>query len=448
MKVEVENQPHCVATLKIELPPEQVSKEWDAIANSFAAQARIPGYRPGKAPRRVIEAKFRKDIQEELTKKLVSKSYREAVAEKQLRVVSLTNLEEVEFGEDRSMRFRATVVTAPDFELPDYKNIPLQLPATNVTEAEIDAAVERLREQSADFIDVPERALETEDFAVIDFEGSIDGQLIAELAPNASKNLQGGKKFWLRLAADNFLPGFVNQIIGQKPNETRTVKVEFPSDFPIAPVAGKTAEYKVALGEIKQRVLPPIDDTFAAKWMPDKSLNDLRQALAQQIEHEKAHELERARESQVIKFLSDRIDFELPPNLLKAETRSALAELVQRNRERGVPDEMLKEKEEELIRVAGGLAAQRLKTNFILHRVAEQEKIQVTREDVDERIRHQALHHNLTPEKMRQELEKHDGMNGLFEQVLLAKTIDFLGSNATIDSTAAIPVPAAADESK
>ena len=94
-----------------------------------------PGYRPGKAPRRVIEAKFRKDIQDELTKKLVSKSYHEAIAEKQLRVVSLTNLEDVEFGEDRSMRFRATVVTAPEFELPDYKGIPLQLPDTKVTEA-------------------------------------------------------------------------------------------------------------------------------------------------------------------------------------------------------------------------------------------------------------------------------------------------------------------------
>src|SRR5690349_22499991 len=166
MKVEVENQPHCVATLKIELPPEQVSKEWDAIANSFAAQARIPGCRPGEAPKRVIEAKFRKDIQDELTKKLVSKSYHEAIAEKQLRVVSLTSLEEVEFGEDRSMRFRATVVTAPEFELPDYKGIPLQLPDTKVTEAEIDAAVERLREQSADFVDVPERGAALEDFVV------------------------------------------------------------------------------------------------------------------------------------------------------------------------------------------------------------------------------------------------------------------------------------------
>lgn len=448
MKVEVENQPHCVATLKIELPPEQVSKEWDAIANSFAAQARIPGYRPGKAPKRVIEAKFRKDIQDELTKKLVSKSYHEAIAEKQLRVVSLTNLEDVEFGDDRSMRFRATVVTAPEFELPEYKGIPLQLPDTKVSEEEIDAAVERLREQSADFVDVPERGLAMEDFAVLDFEGTIEGKPIAELAPNASRNLQGGKKFWLRLAADNFLPGFVEQLIGQKPDETRSLKVEFPADFPVAEVAGKTAEYQVTLKEIKQRVLPSLDDVFAAKWMPEKTLADLRQALEHQIEHEKGHELERARERQVVQFLSERIQFELPPNLLKQETRNALAELVQRNRERGVADEALKEKEEELIQVASGLAAHRLKTNFILHRIAEQEKIQVTRADLDESIRHQAMHHNITPEKMRQEIEKNDGMNGLVEQVLLGKTIDFLGSNATIESAPTTPVSEQTNELK
>jgi trigger factor len=446
MKVEVENQPHCVATLKIELAPEQVSKEWDAIAGSFASQARIPGYRPGKAPRRVIEAKFRKDIQDELTKKLVSKSYHEAIAEKQLRVVSLTSLEEVEFGEDRSMRFRATVVTAPEFELPDYKGIPLQLPDTNVTEAEIDAAVERLREQSADFVDVPERGAALDDFVVIDFEGTIEGKAIAEIVPGASKNLQGGKKFWLRLAADNFLPRFVDQMLGQKPNETRTIKVEFPSDFPVKELAGKEADYTVTLLEIKERVLPPLDDNFAAKWMPEKTLIDLRHALEHQIEHEKGHELERAREAQVLRFLSERVDFELPPTLLKRETRSALAELVQRNRERGVPDDMLKEKEEELIRMAGGLAAHRLKTNFILHRVAEVEKIQVTRADVDERIRHQAMHQNVTPAKLREEIEKHDGMNGLVEQVLLSKTIDFLGSNATIEGAPATAVPEGAKE--
>src|SRR3954470_9205451 len=146
MKVEVEKQPGSVSKLQIELPAEEVAKEWDAIANSFARFAKIPGYRPGKAPRAVIDKRFRKEIQDELTKKLVSKSYHEAVEQEQLRVASLTNIEDVHFGEDRSMRFRATVVTAPEFELPDYKEIPVELPATKISQAEVDEAIERLRD--------------------------------------------------------------------------------------------------------------------------------------------------------------------------------------------------------------------------------------------------------------------------------------------------------------
>src|SRR6266498_4526680 len=228
MKIEVEAQPGSVSTLRIELPPEEVSKEWDAIANSFARFAKIPGYRPGKAPRSVIEKRFRKEIQDELTKKLVSKSNYDAIEQKQLRVVSLTNLEDVQFGEDKSMRFRATVVTAPEFELPDHKNIPVQLSDTKVSEAEVEATIERLRDQSADFVDVPERALQMGDFAVLDFEGSIENKPISEIAPQASKNLHGGKKFWLHLAPENFLPKFCEQLIGLKPGETRLVIVNFP----------------------------------------------------------------------------------------------------------------------------------------------------------------------------------------------------------------------------
>src|SRR5436853_5621112 len=228
MKVQVEEKPESISTLKIELPADEVSKEWDTIANSFAKFAKIPGYRPGKAPRAVVDKRFRKEIQEEVTKKLVSKSYREAVEQKKLRVASLTNLEEVHFGEDKSMRFQATVVTAPEFKLPNYKNIPVELPDTKVTGAEIDATLERLRDQTADFVDVPERAAQMGDFVVIAFEGTIEGKPISEVAPQASKNLHGGKKFWLHVAADNFLPKFPEQIIGQKRGETRTAVVDLP----------------------------------------------------------------------------------------------------------------------------------------------------------------------------------------------------------------------------
>jgi trigger factor len=433
MKVEVEKQPGSVSKLHIELPPEEVAKEWNAIANSFARFAKIPGYRPGKAPRAVIDKRFRKEIQDELTKKLVSKSYHDAVEKEQLRVASLTNIENIQFGEDKSMRFHATVVIAPEFELPDYKNIPVQLPDTKVSDAEVEEALERLREQSADFVDVPGRGLQMGDFAVLDFEGSVDSMPISEIAPQASKNLQGGKKFWLHLAADNFLPKFCEQLVGQKQGETRLVIVEFPADFPVKELAGKKADYAVTVREVKEKVLPPIDDALAAKIVTGKTLVDLRQLLEHDIEHAKEHDVERAKESQIMKYLHERIQFELPPALLQNETRRALAELVQRNRERGVTDEMLKEKERELIDGAAGVAAHRLKTNFILHRIAERENIQVAKEDVDLRIREEATRYDISPEKMRKELQQKDVLDDVAEQILMGKALDFLKANVSIE---------------
>ncbi len=434
MKVEVEKQPDSTSTLQIELSPEQVSKEWNAIADGFARHARIPGYRPGKAPRRVIEAKYRKEIQEELTKKLVSQSYRDAIAAKQLRVVSLTNVEDVRIADDKTMRFRATVITAPEFELPDYKNITVQLPAADVSEQEVDAAMERLREQSADFVEVePDRPVAMDDFAVIDFEGSVQGKPISEIAPEASKNLHGGKKFWLHVAPNNFLPNFCEQLVGMRKEETRLAIVNFPADFPVKELAGAKADYAVTLREVKEKVLPQVNDEWAAKLTKGKTLAALREILRQDLEREKEHAVEHAKESQIIRALHERTQFDLPPALLRGETRRALGELVQRNRERGIPDEVLKSKEKELVEGAGGLAANRLKTNFILHRIAEAEKIEVRREEVDECIRREAARNNVSVEKMRREIEDRDGMNGLVEEILLGKTIDFLKSNVSIE---------------
>jgi trigger factor len=438
MKVEVEKEPDSVSTLHIELPPEQVAKEWNAIAENFARYAKIPGYRPGKAPRRVIEAKFKREIQEELTKKLVSESYRDAIAEKQLRVVSLTNLEDVNIADDKTMRFRATVITAPEFDLPDYKNITVQLPPLEVSDEEVNEAMERLRHQSADFVEVdPERPLQMDDFAVIDFEGTIDGRPISEIAPEASKNLQGGKKFWLRMGPENFLSNFCEQLVGQKKDETRLVIVTFPEDLPVKELAGAKADYAVTLREVKQKALPELNDAFAAKLAKDKTLAELRAMVAHDLEHEKEHALEQAKESQIIKALHEQTQFDLPSQLLRNETRRAVGELVQRNRQRGLSDEILKSKEKELVQGAGSLAAHRLKTNFILRRIAEAEKIQVSHDEIEERIRNQAAHYNVSVEKMRKKIDEHEGINGLMEEILLGKTIDFLKANVSVEIVAA-----------
>jgi trigger factor len=268
----------------------------------------------------------------------------------------------------------------------------------------------------------------------------IEGKPISEIAPQVSKNLHGGKKFWLRLAPDNFLPKFCEQIVGQKPGETRTVIVDLASDFPVKELSGKQATYTVTVREIKQKVLPALDDAFAGKLMPGKSLVDLREMIQHDLGHEKEHEIERVKEAQIMKYLHERINFDLPSTLLRNETRHALGELVQRNRARGISDEMLKDREKELIESAGGLAAHRLKTNFILHRIAEREKIGVTREDVDLRLKQEAVRYNVSVEKMRKELQEHNGLDALAEQILLSKCLDFLKANASVEPASEMAV--------
>jgi trigger factor len=215
--------------------------------------------------------------------------------------------------------------------------------------------------------------------------------------------------------------------------------VEFPADFVLQELAGKRADYAVTLNEMKQKVLPELDDAFAAKLIPGKTLHDLRHTLEHNLEHEKEHELERAKEAQIVKYLQEHITFDLPPPLLTNETRRTLNELVHRNRERGVPDELLKGKEKELIEGAGSVAAHRLKMNFILHRIAEQEKIGITREEVDERIRQQAEQYNVPVEKMRKDLEEHDRLDGVAEEVVLGKTLDFLKANISVQPASQTP---------
>src|SRR6202035_4121888 len=176
MNVEVENLPNCIASLHIELPPDLVTKEWNEVVKGVRQVARIPGFRPGKAPQNVVEAKFRKEIQEELTKKLVSETTREAIREKGLKVLSISEVDDVEFTPEKSMRFTATLITLPEFELPDYKGIAVKVPPAEVTDQEVEQGVQNIRERHATFSDVTGRVLEMNDFAVIDYSTTLEGR--------------------------------------------------------------------------------------------------------------------------------------------------------------------------------------------------------------------------------------------------------------------------------
>jgi len=436
MNVQVENLPNCITTLRVEVPSDKVNQTWESIAGDYARYARIPGYRAGKAPRGIVEKKFQKEIREELQKKLLSESCREAISEKKLRVISVAEVEDVEIGADKTMRFTATLVTAPEFELPEYKGIAVQLKPTEVTEADVDESLENLRNQSADFTDITDRELQMEDFAVIDYSATVDGKPLLEVHPKAPKPLSGNKDFWIRMTNEAFFPGFCQQLTGAKPGETRTFELEAPADFPVQELAGQKLTFTVTVNIIKQKLLPELNDEFAAKIVPGKTLAELRELAKDELQKQKEATAEREKRDQVMSHLLSKVECELPQNLVRYETKRILAEIVKENQMRGVTDEMLKENEKQIMGTASQGARERLKGTFILMRIAEAEKISVTREEFKQRMDAMAARYGMTPEKVQKELEKNNALDQVSEEIISGKVLDFLVSNATVQTNA------------
>ena len=435
MNVEVENLPNCLASLKVELPPERVTKEWNDVVKGFQQVARIRGFRPGKAPQNVVESKFRKEIQEELTKKLVNESTKEAIREKGLRVLSVSNVEDVEFTPDRSMRFTATLITSPEFELPEYKGISVKVPPVGVSDQEVETALERLRERHATFTEQTEGGLEMGGFGVIDFDSTVDGQPLLEAIPDAPKRLANGKDFWIKLQEDSLLPGFGAAIAGMQIGERREFDLKPPDDFPAKSLQNQVIHFQVELKALKRMELPELNDEFAAQIAPDVTLDQLKTQLRERLTEQKREEIERAKRNQIVDYLTQRVECELPQSYVKDETRRIMSEIVEQNQMRGVSEEALRESGKEIMNVASRSAKDRLKASFILTRIGEAEKIEVSGPELKSRVESLAAQHGMSYEKAIAELDKKGAIPQLVEEIQVGKVLDFLTSNANVETS-------------
>jgi trigger factor len=433
MNVEVETLPNCVASLHIELPPEVVTKQWNEVARTFRQAVRIPGFRPGKAPQNVVEAKFRKEIQEELTKKLVSETTREAIREKGLKVLSISDVEGVEFTPERSMKFTATLITSPEFELPEYKGLPVRVPSEEVAPEDVDKGLQSLRERQATFSDLEGRALELNDFAVIDFTTTLEGKPLHEVEPKAPKILHGRNDFWVKLDEQTLLKGFSEHLVGMTPNEAREFDVQVPGDYPVATLANQVLHFNVTLKAIKSMQLPELTEEFASQIEPGLTFEQLKRRIEGQTRVERKRRIEILKQNQILDYLASRVECELPQSYVKEETLRIMSEIVQQNQLRGVSEEVLRENQKDIISTASRNARERLKTNFILNRIAEKEGIEVEPEEVRARVRAMANQYRVKYEKMMSDLEEKHVLGQVREEVLMGKVLDFLTSSATVE---------------
>ena len=449
MNVAFEPLPNCLANLKIEVDAPDVQKKMGEITSQYTKQARLPGFRQGKAPRSVVEKKFTKEIREEVTRQVLSDACREAIEERKLRVLSLAEIEDVEWGDDKSLKFRATLVLQPEFDVPDYKGIPVSVPDSEVTDKDVDESIESLREQQADFPDVtPARAAAMEDYVVVDYDGTIEGEPVHVKFPKAGKPLSHNKDFWIKMTDEAFFPGYCTNLVGANIGEMREFDVEVPTDFPVEGMPGSRIHYKVTLKELKERVLPEVNDAFAETIAKGKTLAELRTMAREETVRQKKREADAAKRSSVMAHLTAKVECELPTNLVRQQTQSILDEIVKENQERGVADEILREHEKDLVGSAAQSARDRIKGTFILLRIAEKEKIGVTDMDMRRRIAQLASRAKMSFEKMLKELQKRGVIDQIREELITARTLDFVASQASVTGAAAEEKPAEIEAEK
>lgn len=444
MNIQLENKPNCVVMLHVELPRERVEREWDNVTNEFRKYARIPGYRPGRAPRELIASRFSQDIKSELERKLLNEAIRDAIREKNLRVLNVSKVNSVEISDDKTMRFTATLVTSPEFELPDFRSLTIEVPKEEVDDARVEAVIENFREQLAEYEDVEGRPAAMDDFVVVDYEAKVEGQPAGEALPELAKFLATGRNRWLRMRPDTLIEGFCQELVGMNVQDKKTFSLTLSQEFPVESLRGKTLEYEVTLLGIKSQKLPTVDDALAEKISPGKKLDELRQEIRKELETAAERDFERRKRDTIIREMLARFDCELPTDLLKSEMESVLREVVEENTSRGVPEEEIRKHQDELIGAAQSTARDRLRANFLLVRIAEKEEIKVTEQEIAQRIAEMAARYNVRFEKMVKDLRKRNAIGLVHEQILCRKALDLMASSVNVRTVA--PTTSSAQE--
>jgi trigger factor len=438
MNIVVEKQPKCVATLRVEIPAEKVNGERERIAKGYTSKARIAGFRPGKAPRTVVEKRFQKEIAEELNGALINEAYEAALKQEALHVLDFGVPEDVTTHPNGSLTFVSQLTLAPEVTLPEYKGISVTVPPLAVPEEDIAAQFTALQERFADFSDIEGRAAEMTDFAVIDYTTTVEGKPTEEVLGKPAGYLSGSEGFWLRMDEKSFLPGFVLQLVGMNPGESREISITLLEDFPVVELRGKELVSQTTLKQLKSATLPTLDDEFADKLAPGQTLEEVTTIIRTNLAEERRRKIADGKVNQIVAHLAGLVDFELPENLLVQETQGQADAIVKQGVQAGMTQAEIESQQVEIFASARDQAVINLRSNFILQEIARTEKISVSDQELVNHLVQIANSRKIAPKKFIGDMQSSGRLPNIRSSMGIGKTIDFLVEHANVtESTAA-----------
>lgn len=426
MKVSRENGENQQVVLTIEAPAEDWGKAIADAAKRIAKEVNIPGFRRGKAPRRIVEQRVGKDaLIDEAYEKFGPKVFEEAMAEEKLELASYPNFERVQAEEGKPFILKATITPKPELKLGEYKGLKVEKQVEPVTDEMVMHHIDKMRDRKAQMVDAPEGAeAKIGDLTTIDFKGFVDGEAFES---------GEGTDYPLRLGSGSFIPGFEDQLVGMRVGEERDVKVTFPEDYHSKNLSGKEAVFKCKLNKLKNKILPELDDEFVQQASVFKTVDELKKDVREKMEKAAEAKAENDRRVAAIDKAAENVEVDIPEVMIEDRIDQMLRDFAMRLEQQGM-------KFEQYLQYSGGdlmklraqyreTAEKNVRTDLMLEAVAKAENIEVTGEDIKTEIAIMAQMYNATPAQVQKIVRQQGRLNDLAVTVMRRKTAKFIVDN-------------------
>jgi trigger factor len=430
-EVRVEDISTVKKKLFFDIPWEDVRNELDTAYKTISKKAKIKGFRPGKTPKHLLERYFKDQAEEEAINNLVTKSYQEAVKNKNLKPVNQPNIEQKGIEKEKNFGFAVEIEIDPVIDPKDYTDLTLVKEKIVVTESDVSTKLEELRHLYSTLRNVEEdRGVQDGDFVLIDFEGRINQEIRKELTE---------QNFNLEVGSKRLVPGFEEQITGMKKDEMRDIRVKFPDDYPVESLAGQEADFRVVLKDIKVKVLPEINEDFVKNFQRYETLDQLKKELEESLHKEAEFKIKEKLKKDIIEKLLESNEFEVPEAYVERQVFSMMADTQRRMMMSGMDNDKATELVVKMHDKFRDDARRIVKTTLLLHKIAEKESLTVTDEEIEERLKEIASRYARDYDTVRKSYEKDNMILSMQAQILEEKTLDFIEVKANITIREIVP---------
>lgn len=424
MKAELTDISDCKKNLEIEVPQEVVDSELAHVAQEFAKHARVPGFRPGKAPLGVVKTRYRDEILSEVVQHLVPKYFDEAVEEKKLQLVHPAHFDHVDCAAGKPLRFNAVFEVYPHLEISNYVGIPVQETSSTVEDSEVDESLKRLQDDMAELTPVEEeRPIKEGDFVEISFVGNVPESDQAPITADKAVCEIGGR---------TTLKEFTENLTGARVGEEKSFAVTYRPDYPEKTLAGKAVDFRVKVEGVKEKQIPELNDEFAQRFGEYKTLEDLKAKIREDIGKHKKESAQEQLRDKLLEWLEDNNEFEVPDSLVDRQLQIRVQRMFRDLSRQGINPQRLDVDWAKIREEQQQQATRDVRGSLILDYISEKENITVSDDEIDAEIEKIAAETKQPKQKVREVLTRDSGHDRLTGQIRNRKTLDFLQQRANI----------------